>query len=101
MKFSKDSRCSYFNCNFTTESERGLKVHIKRKHTQLEKGNFPKFVIFVIMNANKQSLTDQLKEHSYMNLKFKCEDFAFLAEDNIFKPTKYPISSVQSASKTS
>ena len=31
----------------------------------------------------KQSMEDHLKEHTYNNLKFKCEDCAFLAQDEL------------------
>ena len=34
-------------CNFTTESERGLKVHTKRKHETFLDQEFPKYVTFV------------------------------------------------------
>ena len=39
-KAMKDSfKCEY--CNFQTPSERGLNVHIKRKHTNMKEGKFP------------------------------------------------------------
>ena len=60
-------KCS--NCKFTTESERGLKVHIKRKHEHLEEKGFPKVCEFCDYKCfNKQSMVDHLTEHSFRNL---------------------------------
>ena len=71
-------------CNFTTESERGLKVHVKRKHVNFEDKEFPKVCDFCDLECyNKQRMEEHLKEHSYTNLKFKCEDCDFLAEDKL------------------
>ena len=75
-------KCS--NCKFTTESERGLKVHIKRKHEHLEEEGFPKVCEFCDYKCfNKQSMVDHLTEHSFRNLKLKCEDCDFLSEDKL------------------
>ena len=63
-------KCS--NCKFTTESERGLKVHIKRKHEHLEEEGFPKVSEFCdYVCYIKQNMVDLLKEHSFRNLKLK------------------------------
>ena len=71
-------------CNFTTVSERGLKVHMKRKHESLEDEQFPKVCDFCDRNCfDKKHMKEHLAEHSFRNLKFKCEDCDFLAEDNL------------------
>ena len=71
-------------CNFTKESERGLKVHVKRKHVNFEDKEFPKVCDFCDLECyNKQRMEEHLKEHSYTNLKFKYEDCDFLAEDKL------------------
>ena len=67
-------------CKFTSESERGLKVHIKRKHTILL--DIPQSCEFCEVRCyNKGNLEDHLKEHTYNELKYKCEDCDFLAND--------------------
>ena len=72
-------RCE--TCNYKTESERGLKVHIKRKHENLQ-DKFPQSCDFCEYKAHsKSSLEDHLKEHTYKELKFKCEDCDFLVND--------------------
>ena len=71
-------------CNFTTESERGLKVHTKRKHETSSDQEFPKICDFCDLTCyNKNEMTEHLKVHSYKNLIFKCEDCAFLAKDEL------------------
>ena len=51
------------NYKFTTESERGLKVHIKRKHEHLEEEGFPKVCEFCAYECyNKQNMVDHLKK---------------------------------------
>ena len=76
-----------FNCskfNFTTVSERGLKVHTKRKHESLEDEQFPKVCDFCDRNCfDKKHMKEHLAEHLFRNLKFKCEDCDFLAEDSL------------------
>ena len=34
-------------CNFTTTSKAGLKIHMKRKHTEIDNEHFPNLVNFV------------------------------------------------------
>ena len=63
----------YEECKCTSESERGLKVHIKRKHTNLL--DIPQSCEFCEVRCyNKSNLEDHLKEHSYNELKCKCEN---------------------------
>ena len=70
-------------CNFSTESERGLKVHIKRKHANLET-SFPLNCDFCEIKCyDNDDLENHLKEHTYITLKFKCEDCEFLASDEL------------------
>ena len=67
-------------CNFETESEKGLKVHFRRKHVDVL--DIPQTCDFCEMKCfNKQNLEDHLKKHSYRELKYKCEDCDFLVED--------------------
>ena len=70
------------NCNFVTESERGLKVHLKRKHDDLAEKEFPKVCDFCDHESfSEEIMRRHLKEHTYTNLKYKCGDCEFLAED--------------------
>ena len=70
------------NCNFSTESERGLKVHVKRKHDDLANKEYLKVCDFCDHESfNENVMRRHLKEHSYTNLKYKCGDCEFLAED--------------------
>ena len=69
-------------CNFKTESERGLKVHTKRKHDTLSDEAFPKTCDFCDEKCNsKMNLERHLKEHSYKTLRYKCEHCDFLFND--------------------
>ena len=71
-------------CNFSTESERGLKVHIKRKHANLSETSFPLNCDFCEIKCyDNDDLENHLKEHTYITLKFKCEDCEFLASDEL------------------
>ena len=66
-------------CNFTTVSERGLKVHMKRKHESLEDEQFPKVCDFCDRNCfDKKHMKEHIAEHSFRNLKFKCVECDFL-----------------------
>ena len=71
-------------CKFKSESERGLKVHIKRKHTNFSENSFPYTCDFCDRQCSKkENLEEHLKEHTYVALKFKCEDCDFLANDEL------------------
>ena len=57
---------------------------MKRKHESLEDEQFPKVCDFCDRNCfDKKHMKEHLAEHSFRNLKFKCEDCDFLAEDNL------------------
>ena len=53
-------------CEFTTTSKQGLKTHIRRKHTKLNKEKYPKtcdFCEMILDDAKEMNL--HLKTHSY------------------------------------
>ena len=53
-------------CNFKNESERGLKVHINRKHDTVSDDKFPKTCEFFDEKMYSQDyLETHLKEHTY------------------------------------
>ena len=71
--------CSY--CDFTSLSEQGLKVHIKRKHTLTACETFPKECdICDDLIENKNKLKIHMKLHSYKKAAYKCEDCEFIGE---------------------
>ena len=74
-------------CEFTTTSKQGLKTHIKRKHTKLNKVKYP-----ITCELCEQILDDEkemnlhLKTHSYRDveeLKYKSEDCDFWGPNNL------------------
>ena len=78
----KKFNCS--KCNFNSESERGLKVHIKRKHELSNDKDFPQMCEFCDHEcSNKSEMEKHLKEHSYRVLKFKCEDCDYFAPNQL------------------
>ena len=81
-QISQNLKCS--KCNFTTKAERGLKVHMKRKHDTLLENEFPKDCDFCDQKYfDLEQMKKHLKLHTYKNLKFKCEDCEFLTEDEL------------------
>ena len=56
-------------CKFTTESKRGLKVHVKRKHIQNKEEDFPLTCDFCEHRVfDCKGMERHLKEHSYKKL---------------------------------
>ena len=70
-------KCS--ECDFETNSKRGLSVHIKRKHTNLIDETYPKECDFCDSKLkNEKEMKMHLKvAHTYKEAKFKCEDCDF------------------------
>ena len=72
------------SCAFTTESEKGLKVHMKRKHDNSTENEFPKACDFCYTTcSDKCDMEIHLKEHTYKTLELKCEDCDFLSADKL------------------
>ena len=71
-------------CKFTTESKRGLKVHVKRKHIQNKEEDFPLTCDFCEHRVfDCKGMERHLKQHSYKKLTYKCEDCEYLASDEL------------------
>ena len=71
--------CKY--CDFETSSERGLKVHIKRKHTILTEADYPAECDFCDLEADMKM---HLKiSHMHTEAKFKCEDCDLYCENEL------------------
>ena len=71
-------------CDYVTGSTKGLKMHVRRKHTVIIKDNdkYPQ-----VCDICEDELTSQnemkkhMKQHSYIIAKFKCEDCDFVGEN--------------------
>ena len=83
-KAMKDNfKCEY--CDFQTPSERGLNVHIKRKHTNMKADKFPVECDFCEFNAKSESeMKFHLKNaHTATDSNVKCLDCDFCAYNEI------------------
>ena len=83
-KLEKDNfKCEY--CDYETSSERGLNIHIKRKHTNLDTNNYPVDCDFCDIKLNSESeMKFHLKnEHTSTYSSFKCLDCDFCADNEI------------------
>ena len=75
-------QCS--KCNFESVSDHGLKVHIKRKHTVMNTDVFPKMCELCERKfENIKEMKKHMKEHSYKDAKFKCEECDFIGQNKI------------------
>ena len=83
-KSYKDNfKCEH--CDYETSSERGLNIHIKRKHTNLDTNNYPVECDFCDFKLNSESeMKFHLKnEHTSTDTSFKCLDCDFCADNEI------------------
>ena len=79
-------------CDFETVSERGLKVHIKRKHTSLNVEKFPQTCDMCEFEAkSKKELKSHRMSHSYIDAKYKCEDCEYVGENDDYVCTYWKI----------
>ena len=76
-------KCEY--CDFETPSERGLNVHIKRKHTNMKADKYPVECDFCDFNAKSESdMKFHLKNvHTATDSNYKCLDCDFCAYNEI------------------
>ena len=75
-------KCS--KCNFTTSYKRGLKVHMKRKHTNFEEEEYPRTCDFCdVKDLDRKEMEKHLKEHTFKKLIYKCEDCDFFAPNEL------------------
>ena len=66
-------------CNFVTNSEKGLKTHIKRMHTASTNKDelelFPKTCDLCEKEiGSKSEMKKHMKSHSYKHIEYKCEE---------------------------
>ena len=70
-------------CEFQTVSERGLKVHVKRKHTASIEEAFPQVCDLCDYKVKcKKELKSHRLSHSYIDAKFKCEDCEYVGDND-------------------
>ena len=79
-KSDKSFKCT--KCNFETNSQSGLKIHGKKKHTVIvEKEIYPKICELCDENLeNVDQLKKHMKRHLYKKAKFQCEECEFVGE---------------------
>ena len=72
-------------CDFETTSQRGLNVHKKRKHTNLQEDKYPAECDFCELQLNSESeMKMHLKiTHTFGETKFKCEDCDYCGENEL------------------
>ena len=82
METNKPEKCfKCTKCSFETNSQSGLKIHSKKKHTEVIKETYPKICELCDENLeNADKLRKHMKRHSYKKAKFKCEDCEFVGE---------------------
>ena len=71
-KLDKSLKCTY--CDFATNSENGLKIHMAKKHTSVETETFPRSCDLCeeIFNDTYE-MKKQLLAHLYKKVEFKCD----------------------------
>ena len=78
-------KCS--KCNFSSNSESGLKTHITKKHTILQEAVPDKFpnpcILCDKMLKDKTEARKHLRTHSYKLVQFKCEICDFIGSEEI------------------
>ena len=77
----KSFKCS--KCNFETNSQIGLKIHDKKKHTSLEIEieKYPRSCnLCDKVSRNAAEMKKHVISHSYTKANFKCDDCDFVGE---------------------
>ena len=68
-------------CQFETNSEKGLKTHLTRKHTIISTTGYPKICELCEKKFNNSNdFKKHMKTHSYKEARFKCEDCDFVGK---------------------
>ena len=78
----KSFKCT--KCNFETNSQTGLKVHDRKKHTSAENVKFP--TICELCDEELKTAIEMkkhMKRHSYKEARYKCDDCDFVGESEL------------------
>ena len=79
QKVAKPLTCTY--CDFTTNSESGLKIHKTKKHTSVEIEPFPRSCdLCDEIFKDSYEMKKHLLAHSYKKAKFKCDECDFVGK---------------------
>ena len=71
-------------CSFEAKSVSGLKIHMRRKHTYKDIETFPIKCDFCDeLLENRLKLKRHMKEHSYINAKYKCVDCDYFCKSEL------------------
>ena len=69
-------------CDFSTNSENGLKTHVTKKHkekTENVEKTFPKQCSLCnLVFKNKKEMSKQIRTHSYLYVQFRCAHCEFI-----------------------
>ena len=77
----KSFKCE--KCNFQTNSQSGLKIHNKKKHTLVNKETYPKKCDLCEKEVyNASEMRKHITSHSYTYSKFKCGKCEFVGANN-------------------
>ena len=77
----KSMNCSY--CDFVTNSQQGLRIHISKMHTSVEKDNLNTCEFCEKKFENENDLKYHLKEHSYKRENYRCTECDFVGRQPI------------------
>ena len=81
---SKDKTFKCNECDFSTTSQQGLKIHNRKKHTNAETSVFP-----VLCDLCERELRDErelrlhMNTHSYKEVQFRCEECDFCGNNEV------------------
>ena len=77
----KSFKCE--KCNFQTNSQSGLKIHNKKKHTLVNKETYPKKCDLCEKEVyNVAEMRKHITSHSYTYSKFKCGECEFVGAND-------------------
>lgn len=78
----KSFKCT--KCDFESNSQTGLKVHDKKKHTSVENLKFPKICDFCDEELKTAiEMKKHMRTHSYKEARFKCDDCDFVGQNEL------------------
>ena len=72
------------DCDFSSGSQQGLRIHQRKKHTKADVLEFPKKCdLCDIELLNKREMKFHVMNHSYKEVQFKCEECDFSGNNEI------------------
>ena len=81
-KVEKSITCSF--CDFSTTSESGLKIHVKKKHTSVDKETYPRSCHLCDETFDdSKEMKKHLLTHSYKKAKYLCDECDFVGKSKV------------------